>query len=168
MSHVINSNERNHAFLKFMFFFIITVVLILSAAYVNFEALPETRLNLLEQKLAVQRAEGQAQQQFVTQMEAARNLLDSLDKGGKNQTQIDLSLVGKLTNMENLRQRDSSLNGKYNAVILDSFLELQRLKKEMDKMRELALKARDMEARLNECEATLDNWRSRPQPMIEQ
>jgi hypothetical protein len=151
-----------------MFFFILTVVLILSAAYVNFEALPQTRLSLLEQKLAVQRSEGQAQAQFVTEMEAARKLLDSLDKDGKNHIQIDLSLGGKLTNMENVRQRDSSLNGKFNAVILDSFLELQRLKKEMDKMRELALKAREMEARLNECEATLDNWRSRPQPMIQQ
>lgn len=165
MSHVTNSEERNHAFLKFMVFFVLTVVLIVSAAYVNFEEMPETRLKLLEEKLAVQRTERQSQQQFVSEMDAAKLLLDSLDKGGKNQIQLDLSLVGKLTNMENLRQRDSSLNGKFNAVILDSFLELQRLKKEMDKLRELALKARDMEARLTNCEATLDSWRNRPQPI---
>lgn len=129
MAHVINSNERNQAFIKFLAYFFITVSLVVCAAYVDFRTLPETRLKLLEERLAVQRSESQSQQQFVSQMESARELLDSLDKSGKNQVQVDLALVGKLTNMENLRQRDSSLNGKFNAEILGSFLELQRLKK---------------------------------------
>ena len=168
MAHVTNTGERNHAFLKFMIFFVLTVVLIVSAAYVDFEAMPDTRLKLLEEKLAAQRSQIQLQQQFVSEMDAARDLLDSLDKNGKNQVQTDLLLVGKLTNMENLRQRDSSLNGKLDATILDAFLELQRVKKEMDKLRELALNARDLEGRLTNCEAALDSWRNRPQPAASQ
>jgi hypothetical protein len=168
MLHVINSNERNQAFFKFMVFFLLTMVLIVCAVYVDFRGLPATRQKLQEERLSVQRVETQAQQQFVVQMERARVLLDSLDKSGKNQVQVDIMLVGMLADMEKLRQRDSSLNGKLNSEIVDSFVELQQLKKENAKLHELAMRARDLELDLKECQKALDTYRTAAQQSPQQ
>jgi hypothetical protein len=163
MPHVINSNERNQAFIKFLAFFLLTVFLIVCAVYVDFRGLPQKRQALLEQEFANQRTEVQVQQQFVQQMESAKLLLDSLDKGGKNRIQVEAALDGKLRDMENLKLRDSSLHGKLDAAILDSFLELQQLKKELERLRELPSKVLDLQQRLAETENSLDTYRSRPQ-----
>ena len=163
MPHVINSNERNQAFIKFMAFFLLTIFLIVCAVYVDFRGLPQKRQKLLEQQFANHRTETQVQQQFVQQMEKARLLLDSLDKSGKNKSQVEISLDGKLRDMENLKQRDSSLNGKLDAAILNSFLEIQQLKKEMEKLRGLPSQVLELQQKYNEAEALLDTYRSNTQ-----
>ena len=57
MPHVINSYERNQAFIKFMAFFVVTVILIVCAVYVDFRGLPQARQNLLEKQFAKYRSE---------------------------------------------------------------------------------------------------------------
>ena len=168
MPHVINANERNHAFIKFLVFFIITTILIVSAVYVDFRGLPLQRQKLLEREFANRRAETQMQRQFVLQMEKAKALLDSLENSGKDRAKVESSLSLKLNDMESTKHADTSLNGKLNRTILDSFLELQQLKKELRELRAAPAKMAELEAKLRDAERSLDEYRSRPQQLQEQ
>jgi hypothetical protein len=151
-----------------MAFFLITIILIVCAVYVNFRGLPIKRQKLLEEQFVIHRTETQAQQQFVQQMESARLLLDSLDKGGKNKVQLQADLGGKLTNMERLKQSDTSLNGKLNAAVLNAFIELQGLKAALENHQVLVSRVNDLQNQLDICNAALDTYRSRAQQIPEQ
>ena len=106
--------------------------------------------------------------QFVLQMEKAKMLLDSLEKSGKERVKVETALTGKLNDMQTLKQVDTSYNGKLNNAILESFLELQQLKKELADLRTLPSKVVDLQARLTEAESSLDAYRSRSQPTPDQ
>jgi hypothetical protein len=163
MLTVLNSKDRNRAFLKFITLFFVTTLLIVTAAYVDFRGLPESRRNFLEQKFQLQRIEMLNQEEFVVHMEKARVLLDSFGKNENTQTQVEILLTGKLNDMERTRQKDSGLNAKLDARILESFMELQRMKNDRSELAKLAGKARALEQKLEQCEAALDTYRSRPQ-----
>lgn len=163
MLTVLNAKDRNSAFIKFIVLFMITIVLIISAAWVDFRGLPEARKNFLEQQYELQRVEVQNQEEYVLHMERARALLDSLGRNPDNQTQTEILLTGKLNDMERTRQKDSSLNGKLDARILEAFMELQRMKKERIALQELAGKAKALAQELAQTQAALDAYRSRPQ-----
>jgi Type VI secretion system, TssO len=168
MPHVINSNERNQAFFKFIVFFLVTTVLIVSAVYVDFRGLPRQRQTLLEREFANRRAETQVQRQFVLQMEKARALLDSLENSGKDRAKMESSLTLKLNDMQSTRQADTSLSGKLNSTILESFLELQQLKKELRELRPFPAKVVELDAKLEQAQRALDEFRNRPQQVNEQ
>jgi hypothetical protein len=168
MPNVINAYERNQAFLKFMAFFLLTTISIVCAVYVDFRGLPQKRQKLLEEQFANQRSESQVQQQFVLQMEKAKILLDSLDKSGNDRLKLEAQLTGKLNDMQNIKLVDTSLNGKLNNTILESFLELQQLKKELGELRMLPAKVAELDAKLKDAESSLDEYRSRPQQVQEQ
>jgi type VI secretion system TssO-like protein len=170
MLTVLNSKDRNRAFVKFIALFVITTVLIISAAYVDFRGLPESRKSFLEQKFRVQRIESLNQEEFVSHMEKARGLLDSMGRNPDQQTQLEILLTGKLNDMERSRQKDSSLYGKIDTRVLEAFMELQRMKKDRVALADMAGKAKALEQKLAQCEAALDTYRSRPQaaPAIQQ
>ncbi|HKH60765.1 MAG TPA: type VI secretion system TssO [Flavitalea sp.] len=168
MPNVINAYERNQAFIKFMAFFLLTIISIVCAVYVDFRGLPQKRQKLLDEQFANQRSESQVQQQFVLQMEKAKILLDSLEKSGKDRLKVEAALAGKLNDMQNIKLIDTSLNGKLNNTILESFLELQQLKKELGELRMLPAKLADLDAKLKDAENSLDEYRSRPQQVQEQ
>jgi hypothetical protein len=163
MLTVLNAKDRNKAFVKFVVLFLITMLLIISAAYVDFRGLPESRKNFLEQKYELQRVETLNQEEYVIHMERARILLDSLGRNPEKQTQIEILLTGKLNDMERTRQKDSSLNGKLDTRILEAFMELQRMKKERVALQELAGRAKALAQELSQCQIALDAYRSRPQ-----
>jgi hypothetical protein len=163
MLTVLNSKDRNKAFLKFITLFAVTTVLIVSAAYVDFRGLPESRKNFLEEKFRLQRIEKLNQEEFVTHMESAKNLLDSLGRNPNTQAQIQMLLTAKFNDLQRTRQNDTSSNGKMNAAVIEAFTELQVMKKERISLVELAGKTRALEQKLEQCEAALDTYRSRPQ-----
>lgn len=167
MPNVINAYERNQAFLKFMAFFLLTIISIVCAFYVDFRGLPQKRQKLLEEQFVKQRSESQVQQQFVSQMEKAKVLLDSLDKSGTDRERVEIALTGRLTNMQNIKLADTSLNGKLHDAILESFFQLQRVKIELGKLRGLPAKVAELDAKLKLAESSLDEFRIRSQQVQE-
>jgi hypothetical protein len=151
-----------------MAFFIITITLIVCAVYVDFQGLPQKRQRLFEQQFANHRTEMQVQQQFVQQMESARIFLDSFGKSGKNKFQVEAGLDGKLNDMEKLKQRDTSINGKLDQAILNAFLELRDLKKEMESHQTLVARVDELENLLNECRQSLLVYKTQAQQPIVQ
>lgn len=154
MLQVLNSKERNQAFLQFLLFFLITVMLAIGAVYFNFRV-PEKENKLLREEVDMQRTESQNQQKFVSHMQQAKVLLDSMKKSQSDINLVDMQLTAKMNELLNLQQKDSSLYGKLNNAVVDAFLELQRNKKELIGLNEKAASVNELKAELTKCQEDL-------------
>jgi hypothetical protein len=135
MQPVLNSKERNIAFLQFLVFFLITVALIVGAIYYNFQTDNENN-KILRARLDKYESGIEKQKRFVALMGEAKVLLDSLSKPRTNTLLLDLMLEPKLKELSNLRQMDTSLYGKLDYAILESFFQLRQGEKDMARLQE--------------------------------
>lgn len=154
MQQVLNSKERNEAFLKFLIFFLVTLILVILAIYFNFR-LPVRENKMLQDEIETQRQQDMNQSKFVARMQEAIVLLDSLGKGGPNVDQINLQLNGKLAEMAGLEQKDNNLYGKMDKAIVEKFTDLQLSKRTLSSLQEKADKISAMEADLNTTKSQL-------------
>jgi len=168
MQQVLNSKERNEAFLKFLVFFLVTLILVVLAIYFNFR-LPVRENKMLQDEIETQRQQDMNQTKFVARMQEAVVLLDSLGKGGPNVDQINLQLNGKLAEIAGLQPKDNNLYGKMDKAIVEKFSELQSAKRALSALQEKADKISQMEADLNttksqliQANADLDAYRRQP------
>jgi len=168
MQQVLNSKERNEAFLKFLVFFVVTLILVVVAVYFNFR-LPVRENKMLQDEIETQRQQDMNQTKFVARMQEAIVLLDSLGKGGPNVDQINLQLNGKLAEIAGLQPKDNNLYGKMDKAIVEKFSELQSAKRTLSALQEKADKISAMEAELNttksqliQANADLDAYRRQP------
>jgi hypothetical protein len=135
MQPVLNSKERNIAFLQFLVFFLITVALIVGAIYYNFQTDNENN-KILRARLDKYESGIEKQKRFVALMGETKVLLDSLSKPRTNTLLLDLMLEPKLKELSNLRQMDTSLYGKLDYAILESFFQLRQGEKDMARLQE--------------------------------
>ncbi|MEO5682170.1 MAG: type VI secretion system TssO [Chitinophagaceae bacterium] len=150
MQQVLNSQERNQAFLKFLLFFLVTIALVILAIFFNYK-MPARENAMLQEEVEDQRAEEANQQKFVTRMEAAVSLLDSLEKKNVNFDQINMQLNSKITDMLAYQQKDNSLYGKFNKVVLDKLGELQQNKKLIHELSGNDAKITTLQAEVDKC-----------------
>jgi hypothetical protein len=158
MQQVLNSQERTQAFLKFLLFFLITVVLIIIAIFFNYR-LPVRENKMLQEEVDVARTQEFYQQKFVRQMQAAVLLLDSLDKKNVNFEQINVQLGAKMNELNGLQQKDSSVYGQMNKEIVYRLQQLKDDKKIILDLNTNATKLPGVQAELDNCRATLDAYR---------
>ena len=104
MQQVLNNQERNQAFLKFLLFFLITIVLVIAAVYFNVR-LPVVENKELQKQMTVYNQQDMSQEVFVKNMDEAVVYLDSLDKDPKNQEQIVMQLGAKIENLNKKKQK---------------------------------------------------------------
>jgi Type VI secretion system, TssO len=154
MSQVLNAKDRNQAFLKFLLFFLATIILAIFAVYFDFR-LPVRENKMLQDEINEQRQIDLNQEKFVSTMQEASVLIDSMDKAGPNLAQINLQLNQKLIDLNGLQLKDNSLSGKMDAAIVDKFLSLQQAKTKLQSLSEKENKISSMEADLNETKAQL-------------
>jgi len=148
MQQVLNSQERNQAFLKFLLFFLVTIVLIVTAVFFNFR-LPTRELKILQSEADVQRTQEVNQQKFVGRMQEAILLLDSLDKKGVNFEQISLQVNSKMQELAVLQQKDNTIYGQMDKMIIDKLTDLQQAKRAL-------LEAKDNTSKLSVAQTDLD------------
>lgn len=118
MQQVLNSQERNQAFLKFLLFFVITVALVIWAVFYNFNMLPQRVNAMLTAEVEGFRLQENNQKNFVAKLAQADLLLDSLDKKETNFGQIKLQLDTRINELDNLSAKDSNPYGKMNKDIV--------------------------------------------------
>jgi hypothetical protein len=128
--------------------FLVTVSLTVGAVYFNYR-LPVKVNSVLRQEIDVQREEQSHQQRFVNRMKEAKVYLDSLGKPGVNIGLADMQLTSKMTDLLNLQQKDSSLYGQMNQVIVGTFLELQASKKQLVSLGNSQQEISDLKAELS-------------------
>src|SRR5882757_10755206 len=168
MQQVLNSKERNEAFLKFLLFFVVTLILVILAIYFNFR-LPVRENKMLQDEIETQRQQDMNQTKFVAKMQEAVILLDSLGKGGPGTEQINLQLNGKLAELSGLQLKDNNIYGKMDKAIVEKFSDLQSLKRRLQTLQEKEDQISRMEAELNntktqliQAQSDLDAYRRLP------
>jgi hypothetical protein len=157
MQQVLNSNERNEAFLKFLLFFVVTIIVVILAVFFNYH-LPTSENRVLQEQLDLQRGQEATEAKFVQKMTEAVALLDSLDKNNSpaNLEQINNQLGGKLTELELLRQKDDpSAYGRMNNTILDKLSQLQYAKSQVRDLQKVATQAAGVQQDLSACRSQL-------------
>ena len=154
MQKILNSKERNEAFLKFLLFFGITVALIIIAVYFNFR-LPLKENSKLREKITLQTQEEMNQEKFTENMDKAMAYLDSLDKDPKNMESIDILLTGKIRDLATLQEKGYSPYAKMNKVIIERMIELKDQKKQLFKLSDKANTLLEMERKLQYAETQL-------------
>jgi len=154
MQKILNSKERNEAFLKFLLFFCITVALVIVAVYFNFR-LPLKENSRLRERITLQTQEEMKQGKFVENMDKAMVYLDSLDKDKKNIESIDLMLNGKINDLAKLQEDGYSPYARMNKVIIEKMIELKEQKKQYIRLYEKTKDLPDIESKLRNAEAQL-------------
>jgi hypothetical protein len=163
MQQVLNSKERNEAFLKFLVFFLVTVALVVLAVFFDYR-LPISENKALQEEVSIHHQQEVSEAKFVAKMNEALQLQDSIEKGGVNVDQIDISLGAKLQEMEILRQKDDpSSYGRMNNIIMDKLFQLQQarqsvrnLKKSSDQVEKLKSDLNSATTQLAEANNELD------------
>ncbi len=168
MQQVINAKDRNKAFFQFLGLFLVTVILVVGAVYFNYQ-MPGRINSMLRDEIGMQQSEAQYQQKFVSRMQEARTYLDSMGKSGVNGNLLDMQLTERMTELLNLQQKDSSLYGQMNKVIVETFLELQQTKKSLvgaggnaEKISMLETELNKVKGELSMAQGQLDNFRKGP------
>ena len=133
MQQVLNNQERNQAFLKFLLFFLITIVLVIAAVYFNVR-LPVVENKELQKQMTVYNQQDMSQEVFVKNMDEAVVYLDSLDKDPKNQEQIVMQLGAKIENLNKLQQKGNSPYARMNAMITYRLTEMKNQKMQLNKL----------------------------------
>jgi uncharacterized protein (UPF0333 family) len=151
MQQVLNSQERNQAFLKFLLFFLVTIVLIVTAIFFNYR-LPFSENKMLQSEVEVQRIQDVNQQKFVGRMQEAILLLDSMDKKNVNFDQINLLVNSKLQELAVLQQKDNTIYGKMDKMITDKLYDLQQAKKSLQEANGSINKMSTAQTELEKCQ----------------
>ena len=154
MQQILNSQERNQAFIKFLVFFLLTVILVITAVFFNYR-LPVRENKMLQDEVDVQRQQDANQQKFVNRMQEAIVLLDSLEVSNTNLEQINLQLNGKIGELAILQQKDNTLYGKMNKVIVDRLQELQQKQRQLESLSDKAGKLASLQTELDKCKTDL-------------
>lgn len=158
MSSVLNSKERNRAFLKFLFFFIISVWLIVGAVYFNMKV-PHKENAVLREQVMRYRAQSLAQERFVTSMDQAKVLIDSLKQPGVNSMYLNQQIAGKLRELTDLQYKDSSMYSRMNKNVLDLYLRYQDATNKVVSMGDLPKQLEDYKTRFEQSQRDLDQAR---------
>lgn len=130
MQQVLNSRERNEAFLKFLLFFLVTVILVVVAVFFDYR-LPDKEMDMLRNEVSVSRSGAAYQQQFITRVEDAYQYIDSAKKTGVNVNQINRMVDNKLSDLNTLQLKDSSTFARLNNLALQALNELHEARKNL-------------------------------------
>lgn len=130
MQKPLNTFERSSAFWKFIFFFFLSVLMITTAVYFDF-TVPLKENEILKEKAEKANLQAMAQEKFTSSMIQAKAFIDSMGKPGVNVKYIGDQVTDRLRDLTNMHIADSSLQGSMNKVIIDVFLDYNRLKADM-------------------------------------
>jgi hypothetical protein len=155
MPSVLNSRERNRAFLKFLFFFVISVWLIVGAVYFNMRV-PSKENQVLREQVTRYRTQSIAQEKFVSSMDQAKVLIDSLKQPGVNSMYINQQIAVKLRELTDLQYKDSSMYSRMNKNVLDLYLRFQDATNKMVSMGDLPKQLEDYKSRYEQAQRDLD------------
>jgi type VI secretion system TssO-like protein len=148
MEHVTNAKVRNQAFWKFMIFFFVTVVIVVTAVYFDYRV-PEKENAMLRERVKDFETRTYNQQQFLSTMEASKNLIDSMGKLSQPDVLLERDIVNSL---EKLRQyKDSTLYAEMNKEIFIVLDDYNRLNTNF-------IKSKDAKQRADSLQSESDKW----------
>lgn len=154
MQTILNSKDRNQAFIKFLALFLVTVFLVVLAVYFDYR-LPTRENKVLQEEVNLQRQQDIDEQKFTAKMQEVLVLIDSVDKPGVNVTQLESTFMGRLNDLQILQLRDNSVYGLMNKTIVNKLSELYNEKKSRVAFEEKANRADAAEAQVATLQAQM-------------
>jgi hypothetical protein len=158
MQTILNQKDRTDAFFKFLFFFLLTVALVVAAVYINFR-LPVRQNRMLQSRVTIFETQERNQKLFVQQADEVQLLLDSLQNDPVDYEQVELALNQKLSELSMLQQKDVNSVGDLNKKIVENFSvikqQLKDQKESESKYKKLEEDNKDLEKRLNAANETV-------------
>jgi DNA repair exonuclease SbcCD ATPase subunit len=131
MQTILNQKDRTDAFFKFLFFFLVTVALVVAAVYINFK-LPVQENRMLKSRNLAFEIQERNQELFVTTMNESIVLIDSLrNKNPPNYEQVEADLEQKLKELNAIQQTDQSVIGVLNKAIVRNLYHINKQQKDL-------------------------------------
>ena len=158
MQTVVNTRERDKAFLKFLFFFVITVCLVSGAIYFDMR-MPVKENEVLRQQVSRYRTQSLAAEKFANSMDQAKILIDSLRQPGVNSMYLNQQIAVRLRELTDLQYKDSSIYSRMNKNILDLFLRYQDATNKVVSMGDMPAKLEDYRSKYEQTQRDLDQAR---------
>lgn len=158
MAHVLNKKDRNQAFLKFLFFFLLSTTMIVSAVYFDVR-IPVKDNDMLREQVSHYKTQAMAQEKFVKSMDDAKQLIDSLTKPGSNTVYLNQQVAAKIRELADLQYKDSSMYNRLNKNVLDVFLRYQDAAIKIVNMGDLPTQLADYKAKYEQSQRDLDDAR---------
>ncbi len=156
MQQVLNSQDRTQSFIKFLVFFLVTILLVVLAIFINYK-LPSQENKRLREQAELQRQQDANEMKFMSSAQEAVSLLDSMEKGGLQMGQIKNELDGKLSDLYKLQESDNTIYGKLNKLLVGKLSELEAKKVNMNDMADKLSKSASLQADLDKCSAALED-----------
>jgi len=148
-----NTKQRNIAFIKFIFLFIITTGLIVIAVFFGYRTPHKENAYLLE-KIKTMENQIAEERRFVSQIENIKSLIDSLDMPNVNADYLQQLIGSYLADIQNsVSQSDTTFRKKMYSNIIQSYLELKTTKHSLIKMK-------DVKMTMDECSKLLDKFKA--------
>lgn len=158
MAHVLNQKDRTQAFLKFLFFFLLSTTMIVCAVYFDIR-IPVKDNEQLRTQVANYKTQAMAQEKFVKNMDDAKVLIDSLAKPGANTVYLNQQAAAKIRDLADLQYKDSSMYSRLNKNVVDVFLRYQDATVKIVNMGDLPSQLADYKAKYEQTQRDLDNAR---------
>ena len=145
-----NNKERRSSILKFAALFAVTIILVLVAAFFDFNRLPFKENNILRDKVSSVEKERIYQESFSVKSNEIKALIDSLDAPGQNIQYFNALINSKIVELqESIPEKDSTSNYDMYVNSVQSYVDIQELKTK--------LKSYDgVDAKLEEYKGELD------------
>ena len=130
----LNKKERKKAFWKFLAFFIVTILFVMGAVFINFD-IPQKQKKLLAKENELLNRELDFQTDFSKGIKEVKATLDSINQSGQNVMYLERLVNTKLAEInQSIPEGDSLRQRKLYNYVIQSFLDLQESKR---KLREL-------------------------------
>lgn len=127
----LNKKERKKAFWKFLAFFIVTILFVMGAVFINFR-IPKEQKELLKKENKVLNAELEFQTDFTKGIKEVKATLDSINQSGQNVMYLEQVISTKLAGIqEKITQADSLRQRKLYNYVIQSLLALQESKRKL-------------------------------------
>jgi hypothetical protein len=141
MAEILNIQDRSKSFWKFFLFFLVTILVIITAVFFDFR-MPRIENQKLREEVRDQRLLSASQERFATKLEDVVLLMDSLDKerNPAMASQLKGSVESELKRLADLNpyQEEGTSYGKLNRIVIqrlyllhDNFRKFEVLRKDL-------------------------------------
>jgi len=158
MANIVNAKERDTAFWKFLGFFLLSTLLVVSAIYFD-TRMPFKDNAIMREQISSYKTQAVSQEKFVRSMDEAKGLIDSLSRPGSNNVYLNQMIAAKIRELAQLQYKDSSMYSRLNKNVLDVFLRYQEATNKVVGIGDLPRQLEDYKAKYEQAQRDLDNTR---------
>ena len=127
----LNKKERKKAFWKFLAFFIVTILFVMGAVFINFD-IPQEQKKLLAKENKILNRELDFQTDFSKGIRDVKAMLDSINQSGQNVMYLEQLVNTKLAGInQSIPDGDSLRQRKLYNHVIQSLLALQESKRKL-------------------------------------